>query len=77
MSIPYRAQTERPGYNDVQLGMTKARCAIENSLSACLDFMEMKNIIEDIIKDEDNGLGYELAPVKEIEFTMEDDPYVR
>lgn len=58
-----RAQWERPGMKEVRDGMSKSRSAIENSLSKNLDFMEMKDIIKEIIKDPDFDLGYDYAPI--------------
>lgn len=47
---------------EVRDGMSKARSAIENSLSKNLDFMEMRDIIREIVKDPGIDLGYEYSP---------------
>ena len=60
-----RAQAERPGYYNVGEGMNKAKSAIENSLSTNLNFMEMKDIIKQIINDPNNDLGYEYESSKD------------
>ena len=45
--------------------MNKAKSAIENSLSTNLNFMEMKDIIKQIINDPNNDLGYEYESSKD------------
>ena len=45
--------------------MNKAKSAIENSLSKNLNFMEMKDIIKQIINDPNNDLGYEYKSSKD------------
>ena len=72
----YRAQKERPGYQGVELGMSKSKSAIENSLSTCLDFMEMKDVIEKIISDPTLDLGYEFSPPEKTEYDITKDPEV-
>ena len=46
----YRAQTQRPDYKRTRLGINKAKTAITNCLSKSngFDFLDMKEIIEDI-----------------------------
>ena len=53
--IIFRAYKERPDYQNTVHGINKAKCAIENSLSRNngFDFLQMKEIIEEIIKEED------------------------
>ena len=65
LNFDFRAQKERPGYYNVSEGMNKAKSAIENSLSTNLNFMEMKNIIKEIITDPNNDLGYEYESSKD------------
>ena len=50
-----RAYRARPDYQKTVLGINKAKCAIENSLSRTngFNFLTMKDIIEDIIKEAD------------------------
>ena len=58
----HRAQDERPGYNNVEEGLHKSRSAIENTLSSHLDFLELEDIIRQIINDPNLDLGYEYQP---------------
>ena len=51
----YRAYRERPDYKKTILGINKSKCAIENSLSRTnkFNFLQMKDIIEEIIAEEE------------------------
>ena len=56
--------------------MIKSRSAIENSLSSTLDFADMGDIINEIIKDPDADLGYEYCPVvDESKFEAKDEDF--
>ena len=50
----YRAQIQRPDYKRTRLGINKAKQAITNCLSKTngFDFLDMKEIIEDIQRKE-------------------------
>ena len=61
----YRAQDERPGYNNVEEGLHKTRSAIENTLSSHLDFLELEDIIKQIISDPSLDLGYDYQPAND------------